>query len=99
MYHWLKLLENKHEDEDEEEEIMKEMVKKDEAEDEDEEEDEAEDEEVKPSTSKKKPKIINIDKNIDDEYKTFLHVKKLPLPSEIMEGNMNLDDLIKKNRR
>ena len=36
----------------------------DEDEDEDEGEDEGEDEEVKPSTSKKKPQFLNIDKGI-----------------------------------
>ena len=57
-----------------------------------------EDDEAKPSTSKKKTTILNIDKDIDDEYKTFLHLKKLPLPSKIMEENMNLDELIKKQK-
>ena len=101
MYHWLKSLENKHEDEDEdeEEEIMKEIIKEDE--DEDEEimkEIIKEDEEDKPSTSKKKTTIININKDIDDDYKTFLDVKDLPLPSKIIEENMNLNELIIKTK-
>ena len=92
MYNCLKSLEHKDEDEDEDEdedddedeEIIKEIIK----------EDEDEDEEDKPSTSKKKTKIVDVDKNIDDEYKTFLYYKKLPIPSKIIEKDMDLNKLI-----
>ena len=50
----------------------------DEDEDEDEGEDEGEDEEVKPSTSKKKSQIFNLDKGISPEYKSFWKIMSYP---------------------
>ena len=76
---------------------------KDEGEDKDEDEDE--DEEVKPSTSKKKPQILDINKGITDEYKKFLEDKGLPLPSEILDEDLDtinimtkVNDKIKRNK-
>ena len=51
--------------------------------------------EVEPSTSKKKIKSLNIDKNIDDEYITFLDGKQLPLPSKVLNENMDIDKIKK----
>ena len=66
------------------------------AEGEDEDEDEGEVEEVKPSTSKKKPTIFNIDKGITDEYKILLDNNWLPIPSKILKEGSDPSDLIKK---
>ena len=49
--------------------------------------------EVEPSTSKKKIKSLNIDKGIDDDYITFLDCKQLPLPSKVLNENMNIDEI------
>ena len=68
----------------------------DEVEDEVEDEGESEDEEVKPSTSEKKPQVVNLDKGITDEYKTLLEDKGLPLPSEVMKEGLDTNELIKK---
>ena len=51
--------------------------------------------EVEPSTSKKKIKSLNIDKDIDDDYITFLDGKQLPLPSKILYENMDIDKIKK----
>ena len=51
------------------------------------------DDKVKPSTSKKKMTSLNIDKDIDDEYITFLDAKQLPLPSKVLNENMDIDKL------
>ena len=51
------------------------------------------DDEAKPSTSKKKITSLNIDKDIDDDYITFLDVKQLPLPSKVLNENMDIDKL------
>ena len=64
--------------------------------DEDEGEDEGEGEEVKPSTSKMQPKLINIDKGISDEYENFLKDKELPKPSEILNKGLDLDNIMLK---
>ena len=53
------------------------------------------DDEVEPSTSEKKVKSLNIDKDIDDDYITFLDAKQLPLPSEVLYGNMDIDKIKK----
>ena len=52
--------------------------------------------EVEASTSKKKIKSLNIDKGIDDDYITFLDGKQLPLPSKVLNENMDIDKLKKK---
>ena len=51
--------------------------------------------EVEPSTSKKKIKSLNIDKGIDDDYITFLDGKQLPLPSKVLNENMDIDKIKK----
>ena len=51
--------------------------------------------EVEPSTSKKKIKSLNIDKDIDDDYITFLDGKQLPLPSKVLYENMDIDKIKK----
>ena len=51
--------------------------------------------EVEASTSKKKIKSLNIDKGIDDDYITFLDGKQLPLPSKVLNENMNTDNIKK----
>ena len=53
------------------------------------------DDEVEPSTSEKKVKSLNIDKGIDDDYITFLDGKQLPLPSKVLNENMDIDELKK----
>lgn len=52
----------------------------------------------KPRTSKtsKKTAILNLDKGINDEYKTLLKNKGYDLPSEIFNEQKNVDDIIKK---
>ena len=62
----------------------------------DDDEDEDEDEEVKPSTSKKKPQILDLDKGITDNYKMLLDNKKFPLPSKILNEGLNPNELIKR---
>ena len=54
------------------------------------------DEEVKPSTSKKKPKIFDINKGITDEYKNLLDSNWLPIPSKILKEGSDPSELIKK---
>ena len=49
----------------------------------------------KPSTSKPTPKVINLDKGINDKYKQFLDDKKLPMPSELV-GSDKIDSWVKK---
>ena len=49
----------------------------------------------KPSTSKPTPKVINLDKGINDDYKQFLNDKKLPIPSELV-GSDKSNSYIKK---
>ena len=88
MYHWLKSLESPEQkySYDSDEELLGEIVKgKDEG------------EKVKPSTSK--ITTLNINKEIDDDYKTFLEGKDLPLPSKIIDENMDLDDIMKKTKQ
>ena len=51
--------------------------------------------EVEASTSKKKIKSLNIDKGIDDDYITFLDGKQLPLPSKVLNENMDTDNIKK----
>ena len=51
--------------------------------------------EVEASTSKKKVKSLNIDKGIDDDYITFLDGKQLPLPSKVLNENMDTDNIKK----
>ena len=68
----------------------------DEGKDEDEGEDEDEDEEVKPSTSEKKPRYLNLDKGITVEYKNLLEDKGLPIPSEIFKKGSDPNELITK---
>ena len=51
--------------------------------------------EVEASTSKKKIKSLNIDKGIDDDYITFLDGKQLPLPSKVLDENMDTDNIKK----
>ena len=55
--------------------------------------DEGDDEEVKPSTSEKKLRIINLDKG---EYKNLLEEKGLPLPSKILKEGLDPDKFITK---
>ena len=53
----------------------------------------------KPSNSKPiKPtsKVINLDKGINDDYKQFLVDKGLPLPSELIESDIDVNFRIKK---
>ena len=40
----------------------------------------------KPSTSKPTPKIINIDKDINDDYRKYLSDIGIPLPSELLKS-------------
>ena len=49
----------------------------------------------KPSTSKPTPKVINLDKGINDDYKQFLDDKKLPMPSELV-GSDKINSWVKK---
>ena len=49
----------------------------------------------KPSTSKPNPKVINLDKGINDDYKQFLDDKKLPMPSELV-GSDKINSWVKK---
>ena len=51
--------------------------------------------EIEASTSKKKVKSLNIDKGIDDDYITFLDGKQLPLPSKVLNENMDTDNIKK----
>ena len=68
--------------------------------DEEEEEIDSDDEEdkEKPSTSKttKTTSVLNLDKGINDDYKTLLKDKCLDLPSEIFNEQKNVDDTIEK---
>ena len=83
-------------DDEEEEEIDKEDEENDWEESSDEEEDKE-----KPRTSKtsKKTVILNLDKGINNEYRTLLKNKGYDLPSEIFNEQKNVDDIIKKNLR
>ena len=49
----------------------------------------------KPNTSKPTPKVINLDKGINDDYKQFLDDKKLPMPSELV-GSDKINSWVKK---
>ena len=49
----------------------------------------------KPSTSKPTPKVINLDKGINGDYKQFLDDKGLPLPSELI-GSDKINSYVKK---
>ena len=49
----------------------------------------------KPSTSKPTPKVINLDKGINDDYKQFLDEKGLPMPSELV-GSDKINSWVKK---
>ena len=49
----------------------------------------------KPSTSKPTPKVINLDKGINDDYKQFLDEKGLPMPSELV-GSDEVNSWVKK---
>ena len=49
----------------------------------------------KPSTSKPTPKVINLDKGINDDYKQFLYEKGLPMPSELV-GSDKINSWVKK---
>ena len=49
----------------------------------------------KPSTSKPTPKVINLDKGINNDYKQFLVDKKLPMPSELV-GSDKIDSWVNK---
>ena len=55
------------------------------------------DDEVKPSTSKMKPKIMDPDQGMSDEYKKYLNENNLPLPSQIYKTIKVRDN--KLNRR
>ena len=55
-------------------------------------------EEVKVKKPTKSVKIFNLDKGINDEYKELLLNKNLELPSNILEKNMDVNNLIKKSR-
>ena len=48
-----------------------------------------EDDEAKPSTSEKKPQILNLDKGISPEYKSFLEDNGLPPPSKIFNEGLD----------
>ena len=63
---------------------------------EDEGEDDGEDKEVKPSSSEKKPQIINLDKGITPEYESLLEDIGLPLPSKILNEGSDPNQLITK---
>ena len=43
----------------------------------------------------KKTAILNLDKGINNEYKTLLKNKGYDLPSEIFNEQKNVDDIIK----
>ena len=49
----------------------------------------------KPSTSKPTPKVINLDKGINDDYKQFLVEKGLPMPSDLV-GSDKINSWVKK---
>ena len=49
----------------------------------------------KPSTSKPTPKVINLGKGINDDYKQFLDEKGLPMPSELV-GSDKINSWVKK---
>ena len=57
---------------------------------------EDEGEEVKPSTSEKKPQVLNLDKGISLEYQHLLEDKELPLPSQILEKGVDPNQFIEK---
>ena len=59
------------------------------------------DDEVKPSTSKTKPKIMDPDEGMTDERKKLLSKEKftLPLPSQIINENIDPTELITKVKR
>ena len=52
----------------------------------------------KLKTNQEYIKIFNLDKGINDEYKDLLLNKNLELPSNILEKNMDVNNLIKKSR-
>ena len=49
----------------------------------------------KPSTSKPTPKVINLDKGVNDDYKQFLDDKGLLLPSKLV-GSDKINSFLKK---
>lgn len=59
-------------------------------------EDESSEEEQSTSKTAKKGSMLNLDKGINDDYKTLLKEKGFDLPSEIFKEQTNVDDIIKK---
>lgn len=58
--------------------------------------DESSEEEPSTSNTDKKVGILNLNKGINDEYKTLLKDKGYDLPSEIFNEQKNVDDIAKK---